>query len=910
MVKKIKYKLFSCWLFIACCLLPTGCLLAQGTWVQKASLPASGRLTAVAFSIGTKGYLGLGYGGGYHSDFWEYDPVSDSWTQKANFGGGAHNFSVGFSIGTKGYVGTGTDVSNNTVDDFWEYDPGSNLWTQKANVGGGPRVCAAGFSVGGYGFIGTGQDITSSYMQDLWRYDPTSNSWTQMNNFLGPARSDIDRAVFVIGNKAYWGSGMASALYNDLWEYDYATNSWVQKATLPASGRRGAVGFSVCNKGFIGCGTNDLLATDYNDFWMYDPVANSWSVVTPFPGGPRLDLPSCVINNKAYIGTGAHNTFPGYLTYKDWWEFTINTGNTWTTNTTICSGNSATLTATSGSSYSWNNGQTTSSIVVTPSASTTYTVISIGACGADTGYASVTLASSITASISPNITICSGQTATLSASGGAPYLWSTGAGTSSITVSPTATSSYSVVVGSGSCSDTASAIVTVVPLAVTAGPNSTICVGQTVTLSASGGNSYSWNNGSTASAINVSPSATTNYSVAVSNGSCSGTAVVTVVVSPPPVASVQGTTICSGQTTTLTASGGGNYSWTNGSTTNPLIISPTTNTTYSVIVSIGNCADTASAIVTVNPSPSVSVSGNTTLCVGDIATLTASGGNNYTWSNGATTSSITATATATATYSVTSSNGSCTSATSITVVVSPPPIAWANGTTICAGQSAILTASGGGNYSWNNGGTTNPLIVSPTANTTYSVIVSIGSCSDTATATVTVNPSPAASAWSNITITQGQSTTLAASGGGTYLWSNGSTQNSITVSPLVTTIYCVTVTQNNCSDTACVTVTVEPIFCGYASDQLFVPDAFSPNNDTKNDELGVYYPNPDCIKEFILIIYDRWGERVFEASSIISTWDGIYNGKLMNTAVFVYFLEATLTSGEKISKKGNISLIR
>ncbi|TAL56741.1 MAG: T9SS type B sorting domain-containing protein [Bacteroidetes bacterium] len=925
------------WLFIANCLLFTANSFSQGTWTQKTSLPFApalpcpGRLSAVAFTIGAKGYLGTGYALGPNfsctnspnlvtDNFWEYDPVTDSWTQKANFGGGPRWYAVGFSIGTKGYVGTGIDeagggtLPSDFYNDLWEYNPITNTWTALANCPGVARATACAFSVGGFGYIGTGVDGNYSYLQDMWKYDPATNAWSPVTAFPGGFRSDIDRAPFVIGNKAYLGTGYdGNVEYNDFWEYDYITNAWMQKANFPGIARIGATGFSICNKGFLGLGGySPPPSTTFNDMWMYDPVTNSWIPVTAFPGGTRVDAPSFVINDKAYIGTGYSLISIISKYWDDLWEFSMTgAGITAASNTTICAGNSATLIASGGNSYLWSNGQTTSSIVVTPTATTTYTVSGTGSCGTGTDSVTVTVGSNVTAAAGPNSTICAGQNVTLTASGGTPYSWNTGAATSGIVISPTATSNYSVIVGSGGCADTASASVTVNPSpSVSVSGNTMLCAGDIATLTASGGTGYLWSNGSSAATINVSPSATTAYTVTTSNGFCSGMASVTVVVSPPPVVSVSGATICSGQTETLTASGGGSYSWSNGQTINPISVSPTSTSTYSVIVSIGSCSDTASATVTVNPSPSVSVSGNTTLCTGDIATLTASGSNNYSWSNGSSATTITISPIATTTYTVTTSNGSCASAASITVVVSPPPVASANGTTICAGQTAILTASGGGTYSWSNGATTSSITVTPTAAATYSVIVSIGSCADTTSVIVTVNPSPVATAWSNVTVQHGQSTTLAASGGGTYQWSNGSTDNPITVSPPVTTIYCVTITQNNCSDTACITVSVEPIDCSFSDDQLFVPDAFSPNNDTKNDVLGVYYPNPSCIREFVLIIYDRWGEKVFEADQITALWDGTYKGKLMNAAVFVYYMKVTFITGNETVRKGNISLIR
>jgi len=306
-------------------------------------------------------------------------------------------------------------------------------------------------------------------------------------------------------------------------------------------------------------------------------------------------------------------------------------------------------------------------------------------------------------------------------------------------------------------------------------------------------------------------------------------------------------------------------------------------------------APNASAVV-------ASIMGATSICSGGVTTLTASGGINYSWSTGATTTSITISPSTTTTYSVIVSSGTCTDTAFSTITVTNSITAAANNSTICSGSTATLTATGGTNYLWNTGATTAAINVSSAG--TYSVIVSSGICSDTAYAALTVNPNPTAAVSGNVAITQGQSTTLTASGGGTYLWSNGETNPSVFVSPLTTSVYCVTVTDiNNCTDTACVTIYVEPLPCK----NVFVPNAFSPNDDGENDILFVY---GNCISEMDFKIYNRWGERVFETREQNKTWDGMYRGTVLNTGVFTYFLNGTYTDGETFNVKGNITLIR
>ena len=133
---------------------------SQNIWIQRANFANPHRERATGFSIGNKGYFGLGYDGFFKNDFWEYNPNTNIWTQKANFGGGARSSAVGFGIGSKGYIGTGFDgIFKN---DFWEYNPGNNTWTQKTSFVGTARYSAVGFSIGSKGYIGTGWDARCS----------------------------------------------------------------------------------------------------------------------------------------------------------------------------------------------------------------------------------------------------------------------------------------------------------------------------------------------------------------------------------------------------------------------------------------------------------------------------------------------------------------------------------------------------------------------------------------------------------------------------------------------------------------------------------------------------------------------------------------------------------------------------
>ena len=428
----------------------------------------------------------------------------------------------------------------------------------------------------------------------------------------------------------------------------------------------------------------------------------------------------------------------------------------------------------------------------------------------------------------PAATICQGQSTTLTASGSngsgscTSYSWDSGQTTASINVSPTNTTTYTVVGYVGACpSHPTSVQVTVNPNPnVTISGNNTICNGQSTTLTASGGTSYSWSTGSSASSIVVSPNTTTTYSVTAYNSySCSSTANFQVTVNPLPNAAITGNnSSCAGENVTLTASGGDQYLWYNGSTNASIVVNPSNSTTYNVTVSNSStgCSATASHTINVNPIPTIYIAGDTIICEGTATTLTASGADSYQWSTGDNTASInvspplgTSSYTVIATYSATG----CSASRNVTVqVISAPDVQFSGNNTICYGQNTTITASGGTSYTWNNGSNNSAITVSPTSTTTYYVTVSAGSCQTADSIQVIVNPLPTATITGSNSVCEGQSITLTASGGTSYLWNTSETNNTINVSPTSTTNYTVTVTDNTtqCSATANHTVSVNP----------------------------------------------------------------------------------------------------
>lgn len=578
----------------------------------------------------------------------------------------------------------------------------------------------------------------------------------------------------------------------------------------------------------------------------------------------------------------------------------------------ICNGESTILTASGGGTYSWSTTASTSAITVSPSSNASYSVtVSNGTCTSSASI-NVTVNALPNVTISGTTTICSGDNTTLTGNNASSYEWSTTETTPAIIVSPAGNTTYIVTGTDGNgCENTASVMVTVTapPVALITG-NTSVCAGEAITLTANGTGTYLWSTGETTPTISPIPGSNITYSLTVTAGTCNDRDSIDITVLAPPVAGISGDfNICNGEFTLLTGSGGGTYDWGSSGTGVTINVNPSSNTTYILTVNDGTCEDTAMATVYVSALPSILISGPTEICIGDDVTLTASGGSSYLWNTSETTPSITDTPTITSTYTVTGSDGTCSNSASISVTVSAPPTALISGDNeICQGTISNLVASGGGTYSWSNGITTANNSVSPLTSTTYIVTVSIGSCSDTASIFLTVHPLPPANAGNDTLIYFGGSAYLNGSGGSIYQWSPALFLDcfdcqSPVASPETTTWYFVMVTDaNGCIATDSVLVRVE-----YNCGDVFLPNAFSPNNDGYNDEFRI---RGNCIVTIDLKIYDRWGEKVFETNDPLLGWNGELDGSPMNAGVFHYTYSGTLLNDEIISGKGDVTLVR
>lgn len=612
----------------------------------------------------------------------------------------------------------------------------------------------------------------------------------------------------------------------------------------------------------------------------------------------------------------------------------------------MCAGDSVTLVASGANSYSWVPAVSCStplnaSTAVFPNVSTTFTVQGFNAAGCmEDSFVAVTVNPLPIANAGADDTLCSTTGVQLNASGGTNYSWSPSMGLSSSTISnpianPTSTTTYSVAVsnGGGSCSSTDSVVITVGPtFNCSAGNDTSICFGTVAFLNGIGGTTFNWIPSVTVANPNSSntianPIATTTYTLISSNGFCSqNDSVIVTVLSLPPVNAGNDVTVCGITNTQLTATGAATYLWSPSvslSTPNQdtTVASPNVTTTYTVIGTDGNtCTASDQVTVTVGQLVFVTASNDTSVCIDQPALLSVSGATSYSWSpniflstsNGA---SVVSTPSSIITYTVTGTNGICSDTETVVVNTFISPIALANGdTAVCGGATVILSASGGQNYSWqpaiflsdpNNATTEASVSSSQIFNVT---VTDVNGCTSADNVSVEIFPAPNVDAGHDVAIFFGTGTILNATGATNYLWTHAATlSDSVTAStfakPGVTTTYVVTGTNDsNCvaSDTVVVTVLM--------LQNVYVPTAFTPNNDGQNDLLKPVLYGIEDIES--IKIFDRWGEMVYSSVTAHQGWDGTFRGQLLDFGVFTYLLKYKSSSGLDIKMAGDVTLIR
>lgn len=502
------------------------------------------------------------------------------------------------------------------------------------------------------------------------------------------------------------------------------------------------------------------------------------------------------------------------------------------------------------------------------------------------------------------------------------------------------------------CSDSATAIVKVYPGFFPGFTTAGICylnpvqfIDTTRTVYGTV-NSWSWNFGDLTTLADTShqqhPSwqypgpgpKTINFIVTSSKGCIDTvTQVLDLLDKPPLSVAFNDTLICITDNVQLQAIGTGNFSWTplvniiNANTATPTV-TPSVTTTYQVELESSGCRNYDTVRVKVVDRVTLSARADTTSCQGDPVQLSLiTDGLQYIWSPAATLSNPTiinpiATPTVTTTYQVIARIGSCIATDDLTVFVVPYPfVTLAPDTTICYNTPAQLYGTfRGTSFTWtpanslNNPNIINPIATPPrTTNYILSVFDTLG-CPKPGrdSILVTVLPKIIPFAGRDTAVIIGQPLQFNAEGGVSYLWTPSTGLSNPTIANPIGIYdgsfdnirYRVDVfNAAGCSDSAFVNVKIFK-----TAPSIFVPTAFTPNNDGLNDVIRPIAVGMKEIKYFR--IYNRWGQMVFHTTTNGQGWDGRINGSQQATNVFVWMVSATDYLGNPYFRKGTVTLIR
>ncbi len=487
-----------------------------------------------------------------------------------------------------------------------------------------------------------------------------------------------------------------------------------------------------------------------------------------------------------------------------------------------CTGGSSSLTVSGANTYTWNTSSNSTLIVVNPSVTTIYTVSGTGT-NVCNGVRTITVTVNPipTIAVSPaSPTVCSLTQINFTASGAATYTWNGTSNGTTIALTPTTNTTYTVTgtTAQGCASTTTIAVVTnSLPILNVTPPTATACVFSGVTFTASGANTYTWSNNVNTSTTTVFQSVNTNYTVSGSNAAgCVASSTVGVVALPLPVISVSSSfsMVCPSSSISYTASGASTYTWSNAASGSVVVFTPTASTQYSVggTDAFGCTSGTVfTALTYALPSITIAPS-SASVCALSSISLSASGVPGFTWSTGSNNASVVVTPSVTTIYTVSGTDpltGCVGSQTANVTAYALPSVSVAQtASAVCLGSEASFTLSGATTYTWSNGHLGNIYTFVPTSSTVFTVAATNTlSCTANKTVGIGVNALPVVTILpaNSVTICVNEVATFTASGGVSYAWTPGTTTGPIfTVAPVFSpSSYSVTVTDNNnCSSVA------------------------------------------------------------------------------------------------------------
>lgn len=577
----------------------------------------------------------------------------------------------------------------------------------------------------------------------------------------------------------------------------------------------------------------------------------------------------------------------------------VNLGN----DTYLCENAIITLTGPSNAtSFLWSDGSTSSTFSVDTIGQ--YWLIATNLCGSDTDSVYITPIINLpVVTLGSDILLCNGGSAQIVADSGYVYLWSDGSTNQAIVVSVAGTYIVTVNNGCGTAKDTINITTGVNPV-VNLGNDTSLCAGTALTLSAPGNATvFLWNNDSSYQSLIADTAGT--YWLIASNLCGSDTDSITIN-SIIPLAIVNlgnDTTFCTGDSIQLNAGSGFTYIWSNGSSNQTIDVS--TAGTYTVTVT--NVCGTGTDFIQIGNEtlPIVSLPNDTSLCSGNSIVVFAAGNATfYLWNDGSTLSSITISTTGTFWVDATNKCGTASDTIKILNVYQSPSIDLGNDTSFCEGESVQLNPGVYSSYLWQDGSVDDYFHVTQPGNYWVQVTDSNGCTGSDSLNVNNVYPLPSAFLPPDTLIcsSDGDQITIISQGSyNSYVWSNGSTTNQITVSD--TGYYYLTVMdQNNCAGTDTILVGNDCI-----TDSIGFPNVFTPNDDGQNNT----WHATGNVAFFEVVIFDRWGVKMFSADAITKEWDGTNDNNKCPDGVYYYVAKYRIKSTDRtITHTGFITLLR
>jgi gliding motility-associated-like protein len=487
-------------------------------------------------------------------------------------------------------------------------------------------------------------------------------------------------------------------------------------------------------------------------------------------------------------------------------------------------------------------------------------------------------------------------------------------------------------------------VITINPLPTIVANDVTVCEGGTIAITAAGATSYTWSpptylSSTTGASVNFVNGVTTNYTVVGTdlNGCVNSEEVSVTVNDNPAVNAGPDLVICIGSSVLLNATGATTYTWDNG-VSNGIPFTPTVGTiTYTVIGTTLGCTSTDQVVVTVNPLPVVFAGNNVIVCEGSTVTLTGSGANTYTWNPVISNGIAFIPTLGTTTYTVTGTSAAgCINTDQVDVIVGPVPVvSFTPDVTIgCApltvnltnttansadcvwsiSNGIVLTGCGTVPVTFTQGGCYDVTLTTTSNNGCVGTLTSTNLICVEALPIASFNPS------SNVLSTLNTEVlfTNTSTGATSYLWNFGDESPSSNETnptniypgePGTYQVMLVAYSPLGCTDTAYTTIII------YEELIFYIPNTFTPDDDNFNPIFQPVFTAGFDPYDFTLLIFNRWGEIIFESHDASIGWNGTYgsNGEIEMCQDGTYTWKIEFKTNKNDERKmvvGHVNLIR